>query len=154
MKRIVYATRFALVALVTIALACSCSSGDSDTGTTPQDAPKVIDITNAEIDISGNEPMFYFSIEEQEGGTALLTATETRAGTTEITGAYNKEKRGYEFDLSELEDNKQYTFKITVKDRENKVVIVSTEKQFTMPDLSDSATVNTEGESDGTRVSY
>ncbi len=40
---------------------------------------------------------------------------------------------------------------LVVYDKENNVVIESTEKIVTMPDTSDSAVINSGGESDGTR---
>ena len=129
----------------------SCSSGGDDTPPSDPDQPQVIDIQGIDVDVSGNEPMLYFNVAEQQGGKAELTATETRAEANVIPGVYNSQKGCYAFDLSDLEDKKTYNFKIMVFNNEGKVVIESTEKIITMPDTSDSAIIDPEGESDGTR---
>lgn len=156
MKKIIFASYLYLATFMIGGLFVNCSSGGGDdvndtTPSTPENLPQIIDIKNSDIDISGNEPMFYLYVAEQQGGMAKLTATETRAGENVIPGVYNTQKGCYEFDLSDLEDKKTYNIKIMVYNNENKVVIESTVKTITMPDTSDSAIINPEGESDGTR---
>ena len=151
MKKILYASYLYLTMFLIGGSFVSCSSGGDDTPHSDPDQPQIIDIQGINVDISGNEPMFYFTAAEQRGGKAELTATETRAEGIIIPGVYNTKKGCYEFDLSDLEDKKSYTIKIMVYNSENKLVIESTVKTITMPDTSDSAIINPEGESDGTR---
>ena len=146
----------------------SCGGGGDDiinedagnytpsTPSTPQEQPQeepviVKDISDVNVDESGNVPTFSFAAPQQVGGKAELIASETRVDGIVILGKYNTDTGCYEFDLSVLESNRLYTFKIKVYDKDGKVVIESSEKTITMPDTSDFAKINPHGESDGTR---
>ena len=117
-----------------------------------QEDPVVVkDISTVNVDESGSVPKFSFAAPQQVGGKGELIASGTGADEKVILGNYNTDKGCYEFDLSILESNQLYTFKIKVYNKEGKVVVESSEKTVTMSDTFDSAKINPQGESGGTR---
>ena len=117
-----------------------------------QGDPVVVkDISTVNVDESGSVPKFSFAAPQQVGGKGELIASGTGADEKVILGNYNTDKGCYEFDLSILESNQLYTFKIKVYNKEGKVVVESSEKTVTMSDTFDSAKINPQGESGGTR---
>ncbi len=172
MKKIIYVGCFVSIIAMTMCLLVSCGGGGGDTieedtkqsqnnsnsGQT-QDATEgqqkspavIVDITNSTLDTSGDNVIFSFEAPFQVGGKAELFAMDSNDTKKVVLGTYNTEKGCYEFNLSELEEEKSYTFKIKVYDKAGTVVVESTESVITMPDMVEHAKFNPSGESDGTR---
>ncbi len=113
---------------------------------------KKIDISSGQVVTNGNETEFSVTMSKRNGGRAELTATgKDNQQRVVITGDYDTKAGAYVFNLSTLEAAQEYSLIMIVYDANGDVVMESNEKVIVMPDTSDSAAIDSEGTSDGTR---
>ena len=97
-----------------------------------------------------DEGVISVSLDEQQGGSAVMTVTRG-SSQFRIVGSYDSEARRYIFNLSNLEMGETYQYVISVYDKNHQKVMESRSRSIIIPESAVIDGDGSEGGSDGTR---